>query len=84
MLKFKRGLASEFKMKDLGMVHYFLRLEVWQRLGEIFLSQGNYVMNLLEILRMIEYKSLATPMQMNFKKLCGDAAGPDLENSSKY
>jgi hypothetical protein len=36
----KHELASEFEIKDLGMMHYFLRLEVWQRNDEIFLSQG--------------------------------------------
>ena len=34
----KRELTSDFEMKDLGLMHYFLGLEVWQRPGEIFLS----------------------------------------------
>jgi hypothetical protein len=25
----KRNLATKFEMKDLGMMHYFLGLEVW-------------------------------------------------------
>jgi hypothetical protein len=33
----KYELASKFEIKDLGMMHYFLRLEVWQRTDEIFL-----------------------------------------------
>jgi hypothetical protein len=34
----KRELSEEFEMKDLGLMHYFLGLEVWQKPGEIFLS----------------------------------------------
>src|SRR5713226_5024242 len=34
----KRELTSEFEMKDLVMMHYFLGLEVWQKPSEIFLT----------------------------------------------
>eukprot|EP00253_Pinus_taeda_P032061 PITA_32061 len=36
----KKNLATEFDMKGLGGMHYFLGLEVWQQKGEIFLGQG--------------------------------------------
>jgi hypothetical protein len=36
--EYKQALNSEFEMKDLGIMHYFLRLEVWQRNDEIFLE----------------------------------------------
>ena len=71
-------------MKDLGLVHYILGLEVWQRPGEIFLSQGKYVVKLLERFGMVDCKSVSTPMEVNFKKLCGNAAGPVLANPTKY
>ena len=56
----------------------------WQRPGEIYLSQGKYVVKLLERFAMVECKSMHTPMEMNFKKLCGKAARPSLENSIEY
>ena len=34
----KWELTFEFDMKDLGLMHYFLGLEVWQSLDNIFLS----------------------------------------------
>eukprot|EP00253_Pinus_taeda_P026547 PITA_26547 len=52
----KRELASEFEMKDLGLMHYFLGLEVWQKPGEIFLSQEKYIVKLLERCRMVDCK----------------------------
>ena len=41
-------LATEFKMKDLGIMHYFLGMEVWQNANEIFLGQGKYVVEILK------------------------------------
>jgi hypothetical protein len=43
----KRDLASKFDMKDLGLMHYFLGLEVWQRDGDIFLGQRKYTVEIL-------------------------------------
>ena len=36
----KEDLAREFEMKDMGFMHYFLGMEVWQKDGEFFVSQG--------------------------------------------
>jgi hypothetical protein len=43
----KRELTSKFDMTDLGLMHYFLGLEVWQRPKEIFLNQGKYTVEIL-------------------------------------
>jgi hypothetical protein len=64
----KYVLASKFEMKDLGMMHYFLGLEVWQRTDEIFLSQGKYIVEILKKFGMLNLKPMATPMVMNLKK----------------
>jgi hypothetical protein len=38
----KSDLVSEFEMKDIGPMHYFLGLEVWQQSGDILLGLGKY------------------------------------------
>ena len=71
-------------MKDLGLMHYFLGLEVWQRPGEIFLSQGKYVVKLLERFGMVHCKFVSTLMELNFKKLNENIDGPVLTNPTEY
>ena len=44
----KENLVAKFDMKDLGLMHYFLWLEVWQQKGEIFLGQGRYAIEILK------------------------------------
>eukprot|EP00253_Pinus_taeda_P002102 PITA_02102 len=80
----KRELASEFEMKDLGLMHYFLGLEVWRKPGEIILSQGKYVVKILERFGMVDCKPITIPMELDFKKLSGSVAGPVLQNATEY
>eukprot|EP00253_Pinus_taeda_P024358 PITA_24358 len=82
--KYKRELAFEFEMKDLGLMHYFLGLEVWQKPGEIFLSQGKYVVKILERFGMVDCKPVTTPMELDFKKLSGSVVEPVLQNATDY
>jgi hypothetical protein len=65
----KESLASEFEMNDIGLVHYFLGLEVWQEPGHIFLGQGKYVCDTLSRFQMEDSRPMTTPMITNWKKL---------------
>lgn len=69
IVKCKRGLTYEFEMKDLGVMHYFLGLEVWKRTDDIFPSQGKYTVEILKKFGMTDYKSMPTPMVMDLKKM---------------
>jgi hypothetical protein len=62
-------------MKDLGMMHYFLGLEVWQRTDEIFMSQGKYTVEILKKFDMTKCKSMPTPMVMDLKKMNDNDSG---------
>jgi hypothetical protein len=61
----KKKLAVEFEMKDLGSMHYFLGLEVWQSPEKIFLNQGKYAVEILKRFDMLECKAMTTPMETN-------------------
>jgi len=71
-------------MKDLGLMHYFLGLEVWQRQGEIFLAQGKYTVDVLKRFGMMDCKSMSTPMVTNLRKLHDSDSGSDLVDPTMY
>jgi hypothetical protein len=54
IIQCKKELASEFDMKDLGLMHYYLGLEVWQKRGEVFLGQGKYAIKILQKFGMMD------------------------------
>ena len=56
-------------MKDLGMMHYFLGMGVWQNEHGIFLGKGKYAVEILKRFRMMDCKAITTPMASNLKLL---------------
>ena len=68
IVRCKRELTHEFEMKDLGLMHYFLGLEVWQGPDEIYLRQRNYTIEILRRYGMMDCMSMATPMEANLRK----------------
>jgi hypothetical protein len=78
----KESLASEFEMTDIGLMHYFLGLEVWQEPGHIFLGQGKYVCDILSRFQMGDSRPMTTPMITNWKKL--HASESQLMDSTLY
>jgi hypothetical protein len=63
----RKKLTAEFEMKDLGLMHYFLGLEVWQIPKRIFLNQGKYAVEILKRFDMLECKSMITPTETKLK-----------------
>eukprot|EP00253_Pinus_taeda_P004857 PITA_04857 len=61
----KEDLAREFEMKEMGLMHHFLGMEVWQGDGEFFVSQGKYANKILKRFCMESSKAMETPLAVN-------------------
>ena len=60
-------LAASFDMKDLGDLHYFLRIEVIRTPEGILISQRHYVLSMLFKFGMADCKSVSTPLDRTVK-----------------
>jgi hypothetical protein len=78
----KDDFAKEFKMKDLGLLHYFLGLEIWKQYGEIFVSQGKYEREILGKSHMEGCKPMDTPLLGNWRK--EDATSGEVVDATIY
>ena len=59
--EFKKYMMKTFEMSDLGLMHYFLGIEINQEDG-IFICQKKYNENLLKKFKMYGCKTVATPL----------------------
>jgi hypothetical protein len=69
-------------MSDIGLMHYFLGMEVWQEESHIFLGQGKYAVDILSRFQMEDCRPMSTPMVTNWKKL--SASDSQLVDATVY
>jgi len=55
---FKTSMMQEFEIKDVGLMHYFLGMEVYQKNEEIFIFQTKYAQYMLKKYGMGDCKSV--------------------------
>ena len=67
LMEFKEDMMKTFEMTDLGLMSYFLGIEVSQRDDGIFISQKKYTEDLLKKFKMYGCKLVSTPLVTNEK-----------------
>ncbi|GMP98380.1 hypothetical protein CsSME_00046293 [Camellia sinensis var. sinensis] len=79
----KKYLASEFEIKKLGSLKYFLGIEVARSKDGIFISPRKYVLDLLKEIGMLGCKACDTPLELN-QKLGDDEGGGATVDRGSY
>jgi len=80
--EFKDIMTKEFEMTDMGLMEYFLGLEVKQGEKGIFVSQVRYAEEILNKFKMTNCNPVSTPMEPGTKLSKFD--GGDRVDASKY
>ncbi|WVZ63910.1 LOW QUALITY PROTEIN: hypothetical protein U9M48_013504 [Paspalum notatum var. saurae] len=78
----KMQLSEQFQMSDLGPLSYFLGIEVLQTANGCYLSQSQYIQDLLARSALSDHHTAATPMDLHLKLRPSD--GTPLDDPSRY
>jgi hypothetical protein len=75
IIEFKTQMKERFEMSDLGLLSYYLGIEVQQRQGEITLTQEAYAGKILERAGLSTCNPCSTPMEqrLQLRKVVDDA-----------
>ena len=65
--EFKKRMMEEFEMTDLGLMRYFLGIEVKQLKEGVFISQEGYARDILKKFGMEDSNPMNTPMEPKTK-----------------
>ena len=72
----KQNLSHKFEMKDLGALHYFLRVKIIKDLlgGVIWIGQPAYTEKILQRYKMHDSKAVSTPVNPDLKLVAAEDA----------
>ena len=88
MVEVKKALIMQFKVKDIGELHYFLGVKIIQNrgTGEVWIGQSSYAENLLQKFGMQDAQPVHTPVETGTKLMKGteDYNGVDRKSTSGY
>ncbi|GJR41945.1 copia protein [Tanacetum coccineum] len=79
---FGKIMHDEFEMSMMGVLNFFLGLQIKQMEDEIFFNQSKYIKEMLKKFGLEDSKPTKTPMSMEIKLTKGDEA--DSVDSTKY
>eukprot|EP01018_Ginkgo_biloba_P015850 Gb_34468 [translate_table: standard] len=65
--EFSMAMKSEFEMTDIGLMNFFLGIEVTQNSDGTFISQEKYANDILKRFKMQNNKAIITPIAMGVK-----------------
>eukprot|EP00253_Pinus_taeda_P026590 PITA_26590 len=71
-------------MTDLGLLHYYLGVEVFQCPHHIFISHSKYAVDVLQRFGMQDCKPVLTPMEQNMKLSKFEGGGGGKVDSTTY
>ena len=75
LIEFKQNMMNTFEMTDLGLLQYFLGLEVKQSAGLVHVGQKKYAEEVLKLAGMLSCKIMSTPVNANEKLQLNDNSG---------
>jgi hypothetical protein len=78
----KTRLSDQFLISDLGPLSYFLGIEISFTPEGFFLSQENYIQDLLDRASLTDHQTAETPMELNVHLMPTD--GEPLEEPTRY
>jgi histone deacetylase 1/2 len=79
-----KNLESEFALKDLGELHFFLGIEVKRSSEGLLLSQQRYAKDVIKRANMEKSKPVDTPISTTGKLSLADGVRPGPVDSTRY